>query len=121
MWSSPETYRLYNARRQRERYARDKALGKCPHCGARPSHDTMVTCLECRAKHRRYARLYRIRQREMRKQGITEVRCPCRKRAVVLCMQCQAPLCDTCYDLGEGRCSGCLDPVSALAPPQAVG
>jgi hypothetical protein len=109
MWISTDTYRAEHALWQRERYAEAKAAGLCPHCGKQPAHDTMVTCLDCRARHRRYARLYRARQREMRRQGITEVRCPCRKRAVVLCVQCQAPLCDTCYDLGEGRCSACSE------------
>lgn len=114
MWTSHEIFRTYNARIQRERYAEHKSQGLCPHCGKQPAHPTMVSCLECRARHRRYARLYRARQREMRRQGITELRCGCRKRAMVLCLTCQAPLCDTCYDVGEGHCSACIDVDVAL-------
>ena len=109
MWKSLDMYNAFNRLRQKVRYDECKEQGLCPHCGQRRPHPTMVSCLECRARHRRYARLYRARQREMRRQGITELRCGCRKRALVLCTQCQSPLCDTCYDLGEGRCSECHD------------
>jgi hypothetical protein len=109
MPSGVKKYQEQNAAHQREQYHRSKAEGKCPHCGTRNPYPGMVSCLECRARHRRYARLHRMRQREMRKQGITEVRCACRKRAMVLCIQCQTPLCDTCYDLGEGCCRECSD------------
>jgi hypothetical protein len=34
--------------------------------------------------------------------------CACGARALILCTDCQACLCDTCYDVGEGRCQACL-------------
>jgi hypothetical protein len=49
----------------------------------------------------------------MKREGLTIIRCQCRKKAMVLCIQCQAPLCDTCYDLGEGQCQLCLEPGKA--------
>jgi hypothetical protein len=91
------------------RYADNKASGKCAHCGERDPYPGMVSCLACRKRFRLYRQRYNFKVRAMKQQGLTIVRCPCRKRAMVLCIQCQAPLCDTCYDLGEGRCSGCLD------------
>ena len=69
----------------------------------------MVSCLECRKRFRLYRQRYDYKMRAMKKQGLTIIHCPCRKRAMVLCTQCQAPLCDTCYDLGEGRCGECTE------------
>ena len=108
MWKDLAEYRVHKAAQGKAKYERDKAAGKCPHCGVRDPYPGMVSCLECRGRHRRYARLWRARQRAMRKQGRDVLRCHCRKRAKVLCIQCQASMCDTCYDLGEGRCVECL-------------
>jgi len=107
MWADVKAYRVHKAAAAKAKYAAKKTEGKCPHCGTRDPYPDMVSCLLCRARHRRYARLWRAREREKRKQGLAEVRCSCRKRAVVLCIQCQAPLCDTCYDVGEGCCTAC--------------
>lgn len=109
MWETTGMARQYYNSYQRTRYAQLKSAGVCPHCGKRPPYDTMVSCLHCRGKQRRYNRLFRMRQRELRRQGIQELRCHCHKRADILCIACQAPLCDTCYDLGEGKCRTCVD------------
>jgi hypothetical protein len=90
-------------------YTRRKAMGLCAHCGAREPYPGMVSCLECRKEFRIYQQRYAFKLRAMKAQGLEIVRCPCRKRALVLCIQCQAPLCDTCYDLGEGCCSACRE------------
>jgi hypothetical protein len=90
-------------------YHQRKAAGLCAHCGDRPPYPDFVSCLECRREFRTYQQRYTFKLRAMKQQGLEILRCPCRKRAMVLCIQCQAPLCDTCYDLGEGRCSLCLD------------
>ena len=92
----------------RERYAARKARGLCPHCGKRKPYPGMVSCLACRKRHRGYAQDFRGRERAKIRQGIALVHCACDKRALIMCIDCQAPLCDTCYDLGEGRCEECL-------------
>lgn len=97
------------------KYLDNKANGKCAHCGDRPPAPGMVSCLNCRKRFRTYRQRYDGKQRAMKQQGLVIVRCPCRKRAMVLCIQCQAPLCDTCYDLGEGRCIACLDVASGAS------
>lgn len=101
---------------QRTLYAKRKARGLCPHCGVRAPYPGYVSCLECRKRHRGYAQRFNARQREMKRQGISIVRCACRKRALILCIQCQTPLCDRCYDLGEGHCQACRDQPHTAMP-----
>ena len=99
------------AARQAEKtlYQQRKAAGLCAHCGDRPPYPGFVSCLDCRREFRTYQQRYEYKLREMRRQGLQILRCPCRKRAMVLCLVCQAPLCDTCYDLGQGRCGECTE------------
>ena len=102
---------------EKQQYAKNlyetrKAAGLCAHCGDRPPYPGFVSCLDCRREFRTYQQRYTYKLREMRRQGLEIVRCSCRKRAMVLCTQCQTPLCDTCYDVGEGRCSACTEDAS---------
>ena len=92
----------------RQRYAQRKAAGLCPYCGTQPPHTGYAACIACRKRFRVYSERYVHKKREMRRQGLKYVYCQCRKRALILCTRCQAPLCDTCYDLGEGCCQDCL-------------
>ena len=104
---------ILNSQCQKARYEARKAAGLCAHCGDRPPYPGFVSCLECRREFRTYQQRYEYKLREMKRQKLEILRCPCRKRAMVLCTQCQAPLCDTCYDLGEGRCGACVEDASA--------
>jgi hypothetical protein len=101
-------------------YDQRKADGLCPHCGERPPYEERVSCLPCRKRFRVYSQRYTGKQREIRRQGIEILRCPCRKRAMVLCIVCQAPLCDTCYDLGEGCCRECTEDAPLPPTPRAA-
>lgn len=100
---------LYMLAYRRRRYQERKDAGLCPRCGERPPYEDRVACLECRKEFRIYQQRYDFKIKAMKAQGIEIIRCPCRKRAMVLCIQCQAPLCDTCYDVNEGRCPACSD------------
>jgi hypothetical protein len=44
-----------------------------------------------------------------RSEQTQEIQCACGNRALILCINCQAELCDRCYDLGEGYCDDCRD------------
>jgi hypothetical protein len=114
----PRTTAQFEANRQnrRGRYAAHKAQGKCAHCGERPPYEGFVSCLPCRAKFRDYQRHYTYRQREMRRQGLLPskpepVRCQCGANPLIACEHCQTPLCDTCFDVGEGQCRDCYEVV----------
>jgi hypothetical protein len=93
--------------KERQQYHNRKAQGLCPHCGKRRPYPGMVSCLDCRKRHRGYTMHFNDRQRELKRQGLTILRCPCRKRAFVVCRQCEAPLCETCADAGGGLCGTC--------------
>lgn len=66
---TPQT-RKADAQKQKEKYHAAKAAGICPHCEQRPNYEGMVSCLVCRGRHRRYARLFNSRQRALRRQGL---------------------------------------------------
>ena len=103
----PSNWSKYYAQ-QKTLYASRKAAGKCAHCGDRPPYPGSVSCLECQKRFRLYRQRYTYKMKAMKQQGLVIVRCACRKRAMVLCIECQAHLCDACYDVGEGRCIACL-------------
>jgi hypothetical protein len=103
---------------EQKRYATRKAQGLCPYCGKRPPYAESTACLPCRKRLRTYSRRHWRRTKALKQQGLSIIRCACRKKAMVLCIQCQAPLCDTCYDVGEGHCRGCL--AAAHAPQDAA-
>jgi hypothetical protein len=102
---------------KRQAYAQRKAAGLCPYCGERPPYAGSTACIPCRTRLRTYSQRHQRRRKALKREGVTILRCPCRKKAMVLCIQCQAPLCDSCYDVGEGRCRDCL--VAAQAPREA--
>lgn len=89
------------------RYAWRKAHALCVYCGDRPPYEDRVACLACLKDLRLYRQRYEFKLRAMKAQGLEVIRCACRKRAMVLCIECQTALCDTCYDVGEGHCSAC--------------
>jgi hypothetical protein len=89
-------------------YTERKAQGLCAYCGKRPPYAGSTACLPCRTRLRTYSQRHGRRMKALQQQGLTIVRCACRTKAMVLCTQCQAPLCDTCYDVGEGHCRICL-------------
>lgn len=102
---------------EKKLYENRKAAGLCAHCGVRPPYRWMVSCLPCRRRFRTYERRYMHRQQAMKRQGIVRLLCVnCGVRALILCTQCAAHLCDTCYDVGEGRCRDCLVVIEALEP-----
>lgn len=100
-------WQKYHAQR-RSLYLARKEAGLCTRCGKSKPYPGMVACLDCKKRLRTYERRYLFKLRAMKEQGLTILRCPCGTRAMILCTDCQAPLCDTCYDVGEGRCADCL-------------
>jgi hypothetical protein len=100
---------VVDARRRQKIYTERKAQGLCPYCGKRPPYPGSAACIPCRTRLRTYSQRHHRRRQALKREGLTIVRCQCHKKAMVLCIQCQAPLCDTCYDVGEGDCRACLD------------